>query len=356
MITPLPPLAGGAAGRPNPPAIFVLAPPRSGSTLFRVLLAGHSQLFAPPELHLLSFNTLGERRRACANGSSFMLEGTVRALMEIHGCGAEEARRLMAEDEDRDLTAQAFYRRLQESLGQRRLVDKTPTYPIDLEILRRSEQIFAEPLYIHLVRHPMATIRSFEEARTDRLFRFEHPFSPRELAELVWLVSHRNTVDFLAGIPAQRQHRVFFEELVKTPEPVLAGVCRFLGLQLDPEMLEPYKEKQRRMTDGTHPLSRGLVDVKFHQHRGIDDGAADQWRQAGGEELLGDPTWELAESLGYPVPPGFGSAAPAVPSELPAIRPEGGREHAKDLLGRLDQLSEEQVDALLVERAGRVDP
>ena len=32
--------------------IFILSPPRCGSTLTRVMLGGHPGLFAPPELHL----------------------------------------------------------------------------------------------------------------------------------------------------------------------------------------------------------------------------------------------------------------------------------------------------------------
>jgi hypothetical protein len=48
----------------NPRMIFVLSPPRSGSTLLRIMLAGNPRLFSPPELELLSFNTLGERKQA----------------------------------------------------------------------------------------------------------------------------------------------------------------------------------------------------------------------------------------------------------------------------------------------------
>jgi len=63
IIQPLPARPHGLAPqKKNPTAIFVLSPPRSGSTLFRVMLAGHPQLFAPPELDLLSFNTLRERK------------------------------------------------------------------------------------------------------------------------------------------------------------------------------------------------------------------------------------------------------------------------------------------------------
>ncbi len=342
LIRPLPPLGVRAGRRRNPSAIFVLAPPRSGSTLFRVLLGGHPRLFSPPELYLLGFNTLRERRQACKDRLGFLLEGTIRALMEIRSCGADEATRFMEECEARDLTTQAFYRVLQDELGERRLVDKTPGYSLDVATLRRAEEAFSDPLYIHLVRHPAAVVRSFQEARMDRIFDFDHSFSPRALGEVVWLVSHRNALDFLSDVPARRHHRVCFEELVTAPGPVLEGVCQFLGLDLDPGMLEPYREKQQRMTDGVHPLSRGLVDVKFHQHRGIDPAAAEGWREAGEEARLGRITWDLARTLGYPGPP---------PPSLEAIRPAAPM--ASDLLRRLDHLSEAEIDGLLASRAHR---
>ncbi|HEX9943146.1 MAG TPA: amino acid adenylation domain-containing protein, partial [Thermoanaerobaculia bacterium] len=72
LIPSLPP-----ASRPemekNPPAVFVLSPPRSGSTLLRVMLGGHPGLFAPPELELLSFDTLAERKAAFPGRDSFWL-------------------------------------------------------------------------------------------------------------------------------------------------------------------------------------------------------------------------------------------------------------------------------------------
>ena len=197
----------------NPPAVFILSPPRSGSTLLRVMLAGHPSLFAPPELELLSFNTLAERREALAGKYSFWLEGTIRALMEIKGCGMEEARRLMEECEERGLSVPQFYRLMQEWVGGRMLVDKTPSYALDGEVLRRAESSFNQPLYVHLLRHPYGMIRSFEEAKLEQVFfRYKHPFSRRELAELIWLVSQQNIVGFLAGVPEGRQHRLRFEE------------------------------------------------------------------------------------------------------------------------------------------------
>src|SRR5947209_3091499 len=264
------------------------------------MLGGHPELFAPPELELLSFATLAERRAAFPGRDSFWLEGVLRALMEIRGCGPDEVRALMASCEAEGLSTAEFYGRLQEWLGERRLVDKTPSYALHPEALRRAEEVFAEPFYIHLIRHPYGMIHSFEEAKLDQLFfRSEHPFPRRELAELIWLASHETIVEFLAGIPAQRQHWLRYEDLVSDPEGALRGLCASLGLEYHPAMAEPYREKSARMTDGLYAESRMLGDVKFHQHSGVDREAAERWREHYREDFLGAGTWELAERLGY---------------------------------------------------------
>src|SRR5437868_9547921 len=106
------------------------------------------------------------------------------------------------------------------------LIDIAPTsiYTLSLHdalpisILRRAEETFEEPLYIHLIRHPGGMIRSFVEAKLDQIFfRREHGFSRRELAELIWLASHENIEELLREVPAKRQHWVRFEDLLGEP-------------------------------------------------------------------------------------------------------------------------------------------
>jgi amino acid adenylation domain-containing protein/FkbH-like protein/non-ribosomal peptide synthase protein (TIGR01720 family)/FkbM family methyltransferase len=283
----------------NPPAIFILSPHRSGSTLLRVILGGNPQLFAPPELELLTFNTLQERKAAFSGRYSFWAEGTIRTIMQIQGCNAEEAIALMEELEARNLTTKQFYRLIQQSLGDKILVDKTPSYSIDVETLKRAEINFQNPLYIHLVRHPYATMRSYEEARVEQTFPYQHPFNRRELAELVWLISHQNILEFLQQVPQHRQYQVKFEDIVSQPQTSVEGLCQFLGLEFHPDMLQPYKEKKQRMTDGIYAQSRMVGDVKFHEHQGINANTADSWKQYYSSDFLGNVTWQLAESLGY---------------------------------------------------------
>ncbi|MEP7013165.1 MAG: non-ribosomal peptide synthase/polyketide synthase, partial [Acidobacteriota bacterium] len=296
------PVSWHPAAVKNPPALFVLSPPRSGSTLLRVMLAGHPRLFAPPELELLTFGDMAERKAAFSGRESFWLEGLLRAVMEVRQCGPEEAAEILAAAEAEALPTQVLTRRLQGWLGDRLLVDKTPSYALDPALLARIEQSFEEPRYLHLTRHPYGMIRSFEEARLEQVFfRHRHPFSRRELAELVWLASHDNVERFLAGVPEERHHRLRFEDLVRDPARELAAICAFLGLDYHPEMADPYGDARARMTDGPYEESRMLGDVKFHRHARVDAAVAERWREELNENFLGDPARVLAARLGYEV-------------------------------------------------------
>jgi amino acid adenylation domain-containing protein len=282
----------------NRAAVFILSPFRSGSTLLRVMLAGHSRLFAPPELELLAFATMGERRDAYSGRDGFAAEGLLRAVMELTGGDVGSAGEVIAGAESEDLPVERFYARLQEWIGPRLLVDKTPSYALDLDTLRRAEALFAEPLYVHLVRHPAATIHSYVDARMDQVYGF--PLPPREQAEAVWRLAHRNILALLAEVPAQRQLRLRYEDLVRAPREEMTRLGGFLGVGFEPAMLEPYRG--RRMTDGPHARSRMMGDPRFHLHQDIDPGAADRWRrEPGGAGLarLAPASRELAARLGY---------------------------------------------------------
>jgi LPS sulfotransferase NodH len=291
--------------------VFVLSPPRSGSTLLRAMLAGHPRLFAPPELYLLSYDTMAERRRWFARGHSSQLEGAVRALMQLQDGSAEDCARQIGLFEESGRSTRDFYQWLQTLAGQRMLVDKTPNYSVSLDTLHRAEEEFDQPLFIHLSRHPYGMIRSFEEANMAQLWwprlagpdassaARECPYPGRQLGELLWLLIHRNIQEFLATIPSHRQHAIAFERLVADPAESMKALCRFLEIPYLENLLRPLDNPRSRMTDGVRDVSRMIGDPKFHTHRGIEAETADLWKSHYEEDFLGEPTWQLAHTLGY---------------------------------------------------------
>jgi LPS sulfotransferase NodH len=302
--------------RRNARALFVLAPARSGSTLLRVMLGGHPKIFAPPELELLHFTTLDERKDMLGNAKAYCLEGTIRALMQIHSCDATRARELMASYETQRMETQQFYRLLQESVGNALLVDKTVSYTLDLPTLKKIEQFFDEPLYLHLLRHPLSTVNSFISARMDQALWMFSPFTHQpqysvcQLAELSWLTSHDNILSLLSEIPLDRRITIKYEDFTVQPRRIMTLLCERLGINFDSGMLDPYKDRYARMTDGilADSSSRMLGDPNFHKHNGI---------EAPEKPLPDSLTWDslsartikMAESFGYdPLPAAQGSS------------------------------------------------
>jgi len=286
----------------NPRMVFLLSSSRSGSTLVRVMLAGNPHLFVPPELHLLTYADMQRRHAALDNPeNAHLLTGTVRAMMQIRGIDAAQAGEFLAQCEQNGMSTHDFFQTMQQELGDRLLVDKSPTYPMRREFLERAEAEFDAPLYLHLVRHPCGMIKSFEDGKMDQLIPFmrSSDFSRRQLGELFWLMTNRNVTDFLKGVPAERQLRVQYEAIVREPEPAMRSICEFLTVPFEPAMLDPYGDSRERMTDGLQSATEFSGDLKFHLHAGVDADAAERWRRSLSEASLGEPTRALAESFGY---------------------------------------------------------
>lgn len=116
---------------------------------------------------------------------------------------------------------------------------------------------------------------------------------------MIWVILHENILRFLGDVPAQRQYRLKFEDLVADPQRLMSDLSGFLGLEFEPGMLQPHADERERMTDGIYPASRMIGDMKFHQHQTIDAGAAALWKQHYQTDFLSQTGWELAAVLGY---------------------------------------------------------
>jgi amino acid adenylation domain-containing protein len=280
--------------------IFILAPPRSGTTLLRVMLAGHPGLFACNELQLLHFETLAEREEAYKGKFALWSEGLVRAVMELNHCGADEAKLLIHNFAKHGMTTREMFEQLQEWASDRLIVDKSPSYAIDADALEKALADFPNARFIHLVRHPYSMVKSFEKYNMDQvLYLHPHDFSSQKLGELVWLESHQTTLDFLKKIPDNQQFRMVYEELVQHPERMMHDMCEALGIPFHEGLLDPYKDLEKKMTDGIHPDSRSMGDTHFDKKRKIEAKKAEDWKGVLEDNFLCNETWNVAQLLGY---------------------------------------------------------
>jgi hypothetical protein len=191
----------GAGDRLVTAPAFILCTLRSGSTLLRVLLDSHLQLHSPQELH---FRYVAVKLTA---------KWGKRAMDEL---GLDETALEYL------LWDRILHRELAVS-GKQQIVCKTPN---DVFIADRISECWPDARFIFLLRHPAAILRSRQSLGPK--------IDAEKNVELIqqYCEALENARSTYPG------HTVRYEELTTDPARVTKGVCEFLGVSWEPEMLD----------------------------------------------------------------------------------------------------------------------
>lgn len=285
----------------NKPMVFLHSSPRTGSTLMRAMLAGHSKLFCPPELSVLFFETMQEWKDSIGFGHKFdwTSQGLHWAIVELYKTGVDEGWKILDDFVDKNITVQELYAKFQELCGDKMLIDKSPPYCMDMRTLHYAEEIFDKPKYILLYRHPYSVMESMLKLRLDKLFSrslfMRNDVDPWVVVETVWNISNRNLLTFSNQIDKERIHWVRFEDFVQNPEAIMQNICAFLEIPYEDTILTPYDGKKERMISG-------LGDPNILLHNKIDPKLADVWKNIKIPHSLDESTKAIAAQLGYELP------------------------------------------------------
>ncbi|HEX3824931.1 MAG TPA: sulfotransferase [Mycobacteriales bacterium] len=184
---------------------FIIAPVRSGSTLLRVILDSHSEICAPHELHLRTMHV-----RVTEYGQ--------RAVEQI---GLDE-RAL-----EHLLWDRVLHRELAAS-GKKIIVEKTPNTVFGWD---RLQEAWPRARFIFLLRHPASIADALGRVRDGAA---NKTFDESEVVERIreYTEQVEQARSNLPGLTVK------YEELVKEPERVVSGICRFLEVEWEPAMLD----------------------------------------------------------------------------------------------------------------------
>ena len=214
--------------------VFAFSLPRTGSTVFSVMLGMHPELCVPPEMHLLNplfslgyygtgRGTTGWRMREQEHAAKYILRQLPRGEADLL-----DAFRGYAD---------TIYARLLEKFGREIIIDRTPRYVHIYDSLRA---LYPRRRMIVLVRHPLSWAWSYgrfsakmrsrdagprpnavQGPTADDYAKVNFPIVSRALSEQSGLVL-----------------RVRYEDLINSTEAELTRVCAFLGVTYSPQMLE----------------------------------------------------------------------------------------------------------------------
>ncbi len=236
--------------------LFLLAPPRSYTSLMNAMLGQHPQCFGLPELCLFNVETLVELwvRTSDEMGSEAKTRhGLLRAVAEIyageqtmdsvrmatHWCAARQNR-----------TTGEVYRELVDKIDPLIAVEKSPAYTVDIQRLWRLYDTFPEARFIHLTRHPVGQCKSVMSLYDGTFALFVNSIDFLEDRAIVepqfaWYDLNINIMNFLDHVPAAQQLRIRGEDVMGDPPKWLGAICRWLGIRDDAEAIDEMMHPER---------------------------------------------------------------------------------------------------------------
>lgn len=236
--------------------LFVIGPPRSGSTLLARMIGAHSLIYGRPEPHLLTpLAHLGYYAKVEKAPYDAVL-------------AAEAARDFVGDlpggeqdyvDACRAYCDTLYHRMLASKPDKRLFLDKTPAYALVLDFIAR---IYPSAKYVVLTRHPLAVFSSYAESFFNGDYAAAQAYNPileRYVPALARFLRERR-------VPI---YHVVYEHLVADPERMLAEIFAFIGVPNEPQAVA-YGEHEQ--------TAQGLGDpIGVQKHSRPTTESVDKW-------------------------------------------------------------------------------
>ena len=296
-----------------PEPLFILCPPRSFSSVVCGIIGQHPECYGLPELNLFVANDLGGIWKGILPGfGNFGHDGMLRTLAQLHEGAQNDDTVAHAEEwvvQHLGWSIRKVFDHLQELIGPKILVEKSPSIVYKQENIDRIIRNFPEASYLHLLRHPRGMAASVLALRENhRILKRVVENSPGADPERTWRQSHERIVAATDKLPNGQSMRLKGEEFLANLDIYLEQICEWLGIRADAEAIDAMMHPERSPYANVGPsrAPRGN-DPNFLEHPELDpDRLASirepllpgelSWRKG---ESFDKATVKLAKQLGY---------------------------------------------------------
>ncbi len=235
--------------------LFILAPPRSFTSVTCAMIGNHPQMFGLAETNLFAADTIDDLLRLYRIRPR-MQHGLVRSIAELAFSEQSEETVNVAKmwlEEHRTVATGDVFKDLCAWGAPRCLIDKSPIYVYSARSLSRIRNAFPDARYLHLLRHPRSTCESIYKMRQEvnersqlartllerRRSRMLESNPEVELTpESMWLKPRLRILEHLEQIPSNCKMTLHGEELLSHPGLYLAQIAEWLGIRHDPPAIE----------------------------------------------------------------------------------------------------------------------
>ena len=254
--------------------VFILAPPRSFTSLVSTMLGQHPRMYGFPELNLFMAETLDEFWRGVDNDggrkSTFwpvMRHGLLRTVAQLYAGeqtidGVALAYRWIRV-RARHSTGEVF-QELLTKIDPLIAVEKSPGYLRRRLYLDRLLEAAPQARFIHLLRHPRGQCASVLKARGGKLMLMMLNAIDQSGGmaviepQILWHDANVLVMEFLNELPREQWLRVQGERVLADPDTELTRICQWLGLPCGPRDLAAMKTPEQSPYAHVGPINARL--------------------------------------------------------------------------------------------------
>lgn len=245
--------------------VFVVGCGRSGTTLLRLMLHRHSQLYIAkesyfiPEMYPFWHEGMGDDEiDAFVSKIMEYPKPPEQAAIDFLGwdqAGLREYCMQMRNSRYSDVVT-GLYTHGMAKESKIYWGDKTPRYIINLPLLY---SLFPHAKFIHLIR----------DGRDVTLSYYKCGWGPGNILEGARLWRNRVNAGraFHAANPDANYYEMRFEDLLEAPEMALRKLCDFIGLQYEENMLEYHKNTEQSFGENEHLENHALLRSPINSKR-----------------------------------------------------------------------------------------
>lgn len=296
-----------------PEPLFILCPGRSFSSVVSTVIGQHPQCYGLPELNLFLGATIGEAWKNDATRGGYPMQGLKRTIAEVN-YGAQTDETVDAAiawiREREDWTARQMMDHIQEKVGDRILVDKSPANVVHPRVLGGVVKAFPNANYLQLMRHPRtrgkSQMKHWEKTQSRRMM--DGTAKPPPDAEFKWQGTHAMISTLGSKLALGQLIWIRGEDLMRDLRFYLPQICEWLGIGCDAAAMErmlkpeespyaclgPTKAKYGANTDFLKEPS-----LDFERLAGIPEPSLDGPLDWAPEAQFSDATRRRAHRFGY---------------------------------------------------------
>ncbi|WP_081806521.1 sulfotransferase family protein [Actibacterium atlanticum] len=254
-----------------PQPIFVVALPKSYTSVFSGMLGQHPNLMTTPELNIFVGDTI--QQWADQPSANIFCDGLIRTVAQLF-FGAQTPQTVQQAldwlQSRASWSVQQLMDALREAAAPAALIDQSPIYMQKPAFLQRILTNYPDARFIHLTRNPVSWVRSMEKwgiygEEIMRMFAASEVGLTHQPAPLdLWHAAYTGIDRLMEGLRPEQHIKIYGEDVVTRPKEAMKQVLDWLDLPAEEAHLEAMMHPEESIFAGWGPMgARGGNNPDF---------------------------------------------------------------------------------------------